>query len=232
MVPYCYYIIVRAPERYNCTAADHDNISLSFFSGPQARICFAFCAVHWYHIYMEFKITEQTIFSSKTYGYISMSSVIWKILSYISQDTRANYEIAVGTDSMTFGKKGTKFVVAIAIHKERKGGIYFYKSFSTKRVDDLHQKLGMETQLSLDTADFLIDALGKKLRDKQSCVHLVIHMDIGKNGATSSMIRELSGWVSALGYEYAIKPDSYASSTLADRISKSVNNRTNKRKEY
>ena len=149
-----------------------------------------------------------------------MDSVMWKILSFISQDTYAEYEIAVGTDSMTHGRHNTKFALVISVHKVGKGGIYFFKTFRTGRVDELHQKLTMETQLSVDTADFLIKSLGKRLAHKDSRIHLVIHMDIGENGPTSRLINELGGWVSAMGFEYAIKPDSYASSTLADRASK------------
>ena len=47
-----------------------------------------------------------------------------------------------------------------------------------------------------------------------------IHLDIGENGPTKSLIRELEGWVTAMGYDYAIKPDSYAASTIADLYSK------------
>ena len=164
-------------------------------------------------------IQETTYFTSITYGKIQMSSVIWKILSYIAQDPRANYEIAVGTDSMTRGNE-TKYAVAITVHREYHGAIFFYKTINERAVKSLDQKLHKETELSMDVAEYLIKALGSRIMNTTSNVHLVIHMDIGENGPTSRLIAELEGWVSAMGYDYRIKPESYASSTIADRISK------------
>jgi predicted RNase H-related nuclease YkuK (DUF458 family) len=45
-------------------------------------------------------------------------------------------------------------------------------------------------------------------------------MDIGEHGPTSKYIQELEGWVRATGYDYEIKPNSYAASTIADKYSK------------
>ena len=165
-------------------------------------------------------ISETTYFSSVTYGKLQMRSVIWKILSYIAQDPSSKYEVAIGADSMAKGKHETKFAVAIAIHREHSGAIYFYKKISEKNNNTLQQKLYKETELSLDVADYMVNALGKRILENGSNVHLVIHMDIGENGPTSKLIPELSGWVSAMGYDYKIKPDSYASSTIADRASR------------
>jgi predicted RNase H-related nuclease YkuK (DUF458 family) len=53
-----------------------------------------------------------------------------------------------------------------------------------------------------------------------SNIHFHIHLDIGKNGPTKELIQELSGWMIALGYDFEIKPDSYAASHIADRYSK------------
>ena len=75
----------------------------------------------------------------------------------------------------------------------------------------------------LDTAEILIEKLknhGLDIQDKNSNVHLSIHMDIGKNGPTSKYIQELEGWVKATGYDCEIKPNSYAASTIADKYSK------------
>ena len=47
-------------------------------------------------------------------------------------------------------------------------------------------------------------------------------MDIGTKGATAEFISELEGWVTAYSFKYKIKPESYASSTIADKLSKWV----------
>ena len=58
------------------------------------------------------------------------------------------------------------------------------------------------------------------IQNKSSNIHLQIHMDIGENGPTKKYIQELEGWVRAVGYDYEIKPNSYAASTIADKYSK------------
>ena len=40
------------------------------------------------------------------------------------------------------------------------------------------------------------------------------------NGKTRDLIKGLTGWVHAMGYECEVKPDSYSASTIADRLSK------------
>ena len=166
-----------------------------------------------------FTVTETTVFNSITYGQLPMRTVIWKILSYMATDPYSNYEIAVGTDSMTRGNN-TKFAIAITVHKEHKGAIFFYKTLDSRPIKNLRQKLDAETQLSITVAGYLIDVLGDEVTNKDNKVHLVIHMDIGEKGPTSALIAELEGWVTALGYDFRIKPDSQASSFIADRYSK------------
>ena len=150
---------------------------------------------------------------------LSLESVIWKILSFISQNPSDEYEIAVGTDSMTKATE-TKIATAITVHRKGKGAIFFYKVFHHDPIKDLHQKLYTETQYSLDLANFLIDAFGKTVLRNESNIHFVVHLDVGENGPTSKLIQELEGWVNAMGYEAVIKPNSYCSSSCADRISK------------
>ena len=42
-------------------------------------------------------------------------------------------------------------------------------------------------------------------------------MDVGMNGPTKDLIREISGFVRAYGFIVCIKPESYAASSVADR---------------
>ena len=164
-------------------------------------------------------INENTVFTSLTYGQLPMRTVLWKILSYVASDPYARYELAVGTDSMT-RSQGTTFAVAITVHKVGKGSIFFYKKYLVNRFFDLHRKIQQETEISLNVAGYITRSLGNQILDKEKDVHLSIHMDVGENGATSKLVDEMGGWVSSMGFDYAIKPESYAASTVADRLSK------------
>ena len=49
-----------------------------------------------------------------------------------------------------------------------------------------------------------------------------IHIDAGysEHGKTKELIPELIGWVTAMGFEAKVKPESYVASGIADKISK------------
>lgn len=82
----------------------------------------------------------------------------------------------------------------------------------------------METELSLETAEALLSIFEKEERYEPLIADcsFSIHIDAGQTdiGKTKALIPELIGWVKACGYDCAIKPDSYAASSVADKISK------------
>jgi predicted RNase H-related nuclease YkuK (DUF458 family) len=53
-----------------------------------------------------------------------------------------------------------------------------------------------------------------------SDVELEIHLDIGPDGETRDLIREIVGMVMGSGFNAKIKPDAYAASSVADRYTK------------
>jgi predicted RNase H-related nuclease YkuK (DUF458 family) len=46
-----------------------------------------------------------------------------------------------------------------------------------------------------------------------------IHADVGENGQTKDMIKEVVGLIKGNGFEPKIKPESFVASTVADRYS-------------
>lgn len=169
----------------------------------------------------EFNISLDMPLQSISKGSISFRDAISRIVEYIQEEPDKEYDIAVGTDSMTYTT--TQFVLAITVHRLHNGGIFFYKRLYHDKIASLHYKLREETSISVDAAEILVDELfnrGIDLTEKDSNIHFHIHLDIGKNGPTKELIQELSGWMIALGYDFEIKPDSYAASHIADRYSK------------
>ena len=168
-------------------------------------------------------ITEDILFRNMSQQDITFDMVVDRIIDFINQQPERDYVLAVGTDSQTASE--TKVVLSITLHRLHNGGIFFLHTTHHRafKNNQLHQKLYEETQASLDAAELLIEKLknnGFDIQNKESNIHLSIHMDIGKNGPTSKYIQELEGWVRAVGYEYEIKPNSYAASTIADKYSK------------
>ena len=145
------------------------------------------------------------------------------IAEYIAAQPFAEYEITVGTDSQSHSK--TKLVEVIAVHRVGAGGIFFYRTEYVDKIRVLKEKIIEETARSIDNATGLLDEISVKLIDHDIDiddlnVHFQIHCDIGHYGKTSALISEITNWVESMGYEVAIKPDSYTASGIANKISK------------
>ena len=153
----------------------------------------------------------------------TMDEIASRIIDYLLEDVKADYEITVGTDSQN--SKDTKMVVVIAIHRKGRGGIYFYNIEYMSLISNLKQKINTETSRSLDIANTLLSTIELSLFEKgyfmeDLNVSFQIHCDIGKVGKTSELIKEIVSWVTGQGYVCLIKPDSYAASDIADKYSK------------
>lgn len=139
-------------------------------------------------------------------------------------NTRHRYtvQIIIGTDSQNYSD--TKIITVIAIVCEGHGGIYFYDITHIDKISDVRQKLYKETELSLSVADAILKIIesDKQYEDMYSNTTFTIHVDAGKSiyGKTAELIPAIAGWIKSVGYEAEFKPDSFVSSTIADRLSK------------
>ena len=163
------------------------------------------------------------IFTRPSGEKINGENLIKIISNYILADTKATYEFTVGTDSQSYDK--TKMVEVIAVHRVGKGGIFFYNVEYINRIQSLRQKITEETQRSLTIADGLLEALELNLIDHDVDIDdldikFQIHCDIGHEGKTKALIKEITNWVTSLGYDCLIKPDSYTASGIANKYSK------------
>ena len=169
-------------------------------------------------------INKNTIFRSMTYGNLSFIDVCDKLLMFYENYKNKSdiIEIAIGSDSQN--KDYTKMVTVIVIYAEGKGGISFNYTEKIKRIESVKEKLEIETSRSLITATTLIDILenNPKYHEMYLDCPISIHIDAGNSvkGKTKDLIKFVTGWVHATGFNCVIKPDSYAASSVADKISK------------
>ena len=149
--------------------------------------------------------------------------MIKHIAKYIIKNKDKELELTIGTDSQNHTQ--TKIVEVVSIHTIGSGGIYFYHTDYITKIRSIKEKILEETNRSLNIANGFIDALALELIDydidlDELNVHFYIHCDIGHNGKTSMLISEIVNWVHAMGYDCVIKPDSYAASGIANKITK------------
>lgn len=158
---------------------------------------------------------------SPTYGAVEIEDIANIIREKIERKP-GEYCVVIGTDSQNFDE--TKVVVVIAVHHVGHGGSFFYDVQRVRRITNIGQKLLYETHLSLACAEKLIAAFDRLRKqtgfDISEYADLSIHVDAGRNGPSSKVIPEIVGWVTACGYHVVVKPDSFAASCIADRISK------------
>jgi predicted RNase H-related nuclease YkuK (DUF458 family) len=157
-------------------------------------------------------------FYNPTKGNLSFEEVIQEIISYISEKPEKFYDIIVGCDSSS-GEE-PDFPVAVVVLRVGEGGRFFLKKihYQNKKFYNLKQRILEEVFLSCQLALNLREVLNEKIRGKSFNYQLrYIHADIGENGATKDMIKEVIGLIKGNGFEPKIKPESFVASTVADR---------------
>lgn len=156
--------------------------------------------------------TKDTEFITGSGAIVTMAEAVKRIAAFVEDSD--NFTIDIGTDSHT--ADSTKMVTAIVCCKERKGGIFFYHSATFEKMPTLRNKIYAETGISIECANQLIDLF----LENEMFYTISIHSDVGTGGKTRELIKEITGYVTAYGYDCKIKPNSIAASVVADRLTK------------
>ena len=176
------------------------------------------------------------IFNNPTKGMMNLAGVVIELVNYIKEDSEAKYRIVIGTDSEN-RERGIEFVCVVAIHRVSKGGRYFWLKLWDERNLDLRSRIYHEATVSLALAGALLEKelefhnvkfdmsqsindVLKSLGNNREVIfsnELEIHVDIGQNGPTKAMIKEIVGMVRGSGFPVRIKPEAFAAATLADK---------------
>ncbi len=154
------------------------------------------------------------MYQSPTHGKVDLEKLKHIVSSFMAEDKKAQYEIIVGTDSQKVRKDTYDFVSALIVHRVGAGGIYFWKRIVQERKISLKERIYQEATMSLVTSENFVNFFRTNGISKYN---IQIHVDIGHNGETRSLITEVVGMIRGSGYEVKIKPDSYGASKVADR---------------
>lgn len=157
-------------------------------------------------------------FHSPSKGPLTSSALISELFNFVDEDPEMLYHLVIGTDSQVKRIKGhseTDFVTAIVLHRQGKGARYFWKKDRVERTPLLRERIYIETQRSLDTAHELVPEI-RSLMEKRHCF-LEIHIDVGEQGRTREIIREVVGMVTGNGFVAKTKPESWGAFSVADK---------------
>lgn len=160
-------------------------------------------------------------FYNPSKGNLTISQVIDEIFSYINEKPERFYDVIVGCDSSS-GEE-PKFPLAVVVLRKGEGGRFFLKKISysgDRKFYNWRQRILNEVLLSCEFALFLKENFEKKMMKVTESLNYqfrYIHADVGENGSTRDMIKEVVGLIRGNGFEPKIKPESYVASTVADR---------------
>jgi predicted RNase H-related nuclease YkuK (DUF458 family) len=164
-------------------------------------------------------------FFSPSIGNLTFQEVIRQIHAYISAQPEFFYDIVVGCDSPSSDKPF--FPIAIVVLRKGAGGRFFLKKMHypdayLKRFMHINwkQRILQEVYLSCELALVLKETLEKEFgasRPNFNYQFAYIHADVGEQGKTKEMVKEVTGLIRANGFEPKIKPESFAASVIADR---------------
>jgi len=162
-------------------------------------------------------------FFNPTKGNLKIEKALEEIVRYISEKPEKFYDVIVGCDSSS--SMEPHFPLAVVVLRMGEGGRFFLKKIAYKdRIFyNWKQRILEEVYLSCQFALYIrenfektIEKMGKSNLNYQ---FRYIHADVGDNGKTKDMIKEVTGLIRGNGFEPRIKPESFAASSVADRYS-------------
>jgi len=127
-------------------------------------------------------------------------------------------KLFIGSDSFISNKR-TCFATALCLHGGPLGGRYFFfKDFVPKNhFMNLVSRITEETRRSVEIAAMLMEEYSF------DPTTIELHLDVSPfsaNNGTSKYSDMLKGYVQGYGVDYRLKPDAWASQTIADKHSK------------
>jgi|10_taG_2_1085330.scaffolds.fasta_scaffold16792_3 hypothetical protein len=144
--------------------------------------------------------------------YFTDEELVEEISEYITDGGK----LYIGADSMLFSQ-GCRFVCAVALHNpEKRIATYYYKKTisKSKAYQVLQNKILDEVALSIEIAQLIVL--------KYPDANIEVHVDVGHThrSKTRMFLDMVRGWVLGSGFKFKHKPDSWASSSIADLYTK------------
>ena len=162
-------------------------------------------------------ILSDPLFNKKWYSGSGTRHSFEEVSSIVSAHSRNN-KIFIGSDSF-LTKKRTCFVTAVCLLTKDKGGRYFlYRDYlKTNQFNILSVRITEEVRRSIELAEYFMNTYNILPQD------IELHLDVSPFGAkngTSKFSDMLKGYVQGYGFGCKLKPNAWASQTVADKHSK------------
>jgi predicted RNase H-related nuclease YkuK (DUF458 family) len=150
------------------------------------------------------------------------TQVTWDdVMTDVQFAVKEGHRIFVGCDSVKEQKDCT-FVVTVCIYNPGAGGRYYFKRFRepTKTFPSLRMRIFREASEAIDVTLTILSVIPNAPVE----IHLDVNRD--KRYATGSFSDQVVGYAKSIGVDCKIKPDSWASSGIADKHTRARFTRT------
>jgi len=161
-------------------------------------------------------------FYSISKGNLNFFQVIEEIIHYMKEKPDKFYDIVVGCDSSS--GETPYFPIVVVVLRVGEGGRFFLKKirYKNKKFHNWKERILEEVLLSCELGLLLREEFFKKIKSFPEIFNFqfrYIHADVGENGETRDMVKEVVGLIKGNGFEPKIKPEAFAATALADRYS-------------
>ena len=155
-----------------------------------------------------------TIWNTGSNNTRSLVEIIEISKDYIERGAK----VFIGSDSFQSNKRIT-FATAICLQGNSNPGRYFFvrENIDIRFFNSLSARITEETRRSIEIAEYFLEV------GKIPSSSIELHLDVSPfhaNNGTSKFSEMLKGYVAGYGLECKIKPNAWASQTVADRHSK------------
>ena len=142
----------------------------------------------------------------------------YEILKIIKQHIQKGAKMFIGSDSFISSQK-VCFASAVCLYGGGEVSRYFFfkENLPSDRFDALVSRITEETRRSVEIACLLMQEYGFNSES------IELHLDVSPfsaGNATSRFSDMLEGYVQGYGFDCRLKPDAWASQSIADRHSK------------
>lgn len=166
-------------------------------------------------------------FRSPTLGRVSFREMADGLVAEAKRDAANPLRICVGSDSEEVAD-GVKFVAVVLVWRVGRGArAYYYtetdntismrdRKGSARFRDRIFREVMMTATLAAELRALMIHEFSGALPHD-----VEVHADVGENGQSSVMIKEVTGLLRGYGFAedaIFIKPHAFAAQTVADRV--------------
>ena len=132
------------------------------------------------------------------------------------------HAVYIGVDSQEAGDT-LLLATAIILHKNKSGGVLFYCREHLMKMRSIRQRLLLETQRATEVALTLSELA-------EQANKFTIHLDVNSDSRYKSniLLKEAKSYVIAQGFDCEVKPNSWASFCVADKLTKGKKKRRGK----